>query len=167
MKAAAAQGIPEPWLDAARRSPVYKLTAQWRLALPLHPEYRTLPMVWYVPPLSPIIGPSDEADFARLVEDMRIPIKYLANLLAAGDEGPVRRSLVKLTALRAWSRSRRVDKAENKEALEQAAMTPAEAEEMYRLLALARYDERFVMPTAAPGKFADPHEARGRRGLWE
>ena len=26
----------------------------WGLALPLHPEYRTLPMVWYVPPLSPI-----------------------------------------------------------------------------------------------------------------
>ena len=26
----------------------------WKVALPLHPEYRTLPMVWYVPPLSPI-----------------------------------------------------------------------------------------------------------------
>ena len=26
----------------------------WKVAFPLHPEYRTLPMVWYVPPLSPI-----------------------------------------------------------------------------------------------------------------
>ena len=25
-----------------------------KIAFPLHPEYRTLPMVWYVPPLSPI-----------------------------------------------------------------------------------------------------------------
>ena len=27
---------------------------EWKVAFPLHPEYRTLPMVWYVPPLSPI-----------------------------------------------------------------------------------------------------------------
>ncbi|XNM60913.1 hypothetical protein ACLK1T_29660 [Escherichia coli] len=30
------------------------MAMEWKLALPLHPEYRTLPMVWYVPPLSPI-----------------------------------------------------------------------------------------------------------------
>ncbi|PIN63767.1 respiratory nitrate reductase subunit beta, partial [Klebsiella pneumoniae] len=28
------------------------MAMDWNLALPLHPEYRTLPMVWYVPPLS-------------------------------------------------------------------------------------------------------------------
>src|SRR2546427_1167678 len=33
---------------------VYKMAVDWKVALPLHPEYRTLPMVWYVPPLSPI-----------------------------------------------------------------------------------------------------------------
>ena len=38
----------------ARKSPVYKMAVEWKVALPLHPEYRTLPMVWYVPPLSPI-----------------------------------------------------------------------------------------------------------------
>ena len=31
----------------------------WKLALPLHPRYRTLPMVWYVPPLSPIQSVAD------------------------------------------------------------------------------------------------------------
>ena len=36
--------------EAARRSPVYKMAIDWRVAFPLHPEYRTLPMVWYVPP---------------------------------------------------------------------------------------------------------------------
>ena len=30
------------------------MAVEWKVALPLHPEYRTLPMVWYVPPLSPI-----------------------------------------------------------------------------------------------------------------
>ena len=49
------QGIPEDWLDAARRSPVYALAKKYRVALPLHPEYRTMPMVWYIPPLSPVV----------------------------------------------------------------------------------------------------------------
>ena len=49
-------GIPADWMDAARRSPVYALAMRYRVALPLHPEYRTLPMVWYVPPLSPVMG---------------------------------------------------------------------------------------------------------------
>ena len=51
----AGDGIPEDWLDAARRSPVYALAKTYRVALPLHPEYRTMPMVWYVPPLSPVV----------------------------------------------------------------------------------------------------------------
>ena len=49
-----ATASPENWLEAARRSPVYKMAMDWKIAFPLHPEYRTLPMVWYVPPLSPI-----------------------------------------------------------------------------------------------------------------
>ena len=53
--AARAEGIPEDWLDAARKSPVYTLAKELRVALPLHPEYRTMPMVWYVPPLSPVV----------------------------------------------------------------------------------------------------------------
>ena len=27
---------------------------EWKVAFPMHPEYRTLPMVGYIPPLSPI-----------------------------------------------------------------------------------------------------------------
>lgn len=47
-------GVPMSVIKSAQKSPVYKLAMDWQLALPLHPEYRTLPMVWYVPPLSPI-----------------------------------------------------------------------------------------------------------------
>ena len=39
------QGIPQNVIEAAQRSPVYKMAMDWTLALPLHPEYRTLPMV--------------------------------------------------------------------------------------------------------------------------
>lgn len=48
------QGISQSWIDAAKKSPVYKMAMEWKVAFPLHPEYRTLPMVWYIPPLSPI-----------------------------------------------------------------------------------------------------------------
>ena len=33
--------------------PIHKLVAQWKVALPLHPEYGLEPNVFYVPPLSP------------------------------------------------------------------------------------------------------------------
>ena len=69
---------------AARRSPIRKLVVDWKLALPLHPEFRTLPMVWYVPPTSPLV--SGGVEDAKGLDRMRIPVRYLANLLAAGDE---------------------------------------------------------------------------------
>lgn len=50
------QGIPEEWIKAAQESPIYKMIIDWKIALPLHPEYRTMPMVWYIPPLSPIMN---------------------------------------------------------------------------------------------------------------
>ena len=41
------QGIPHNVIEAAQKSPVYKLAMDWKLALPLHPEYRTLPIDVY------------------------------------------------------------------------------------------------------------------------
>lgn len=46
------QGIPEEWIKAAQESPIYKMIIDWKIALPLHPEYRTMPMVWYIPRLA-------------------------------------------------------------------------------------------------------------------
>lgn len=72
--AARAAGITDEWLDAARNSPVYDLIATYQVALPLHPEYRTMPMVWYVPPLSPWSRPSPPpAATARTPETSSVP----------------------------------------------------------------------------------------------
>ena len=49
-------GISYEWIQAAQNSPVYKLAIEYKLAFPLHPEFRTMPMVWYCPPLSPIMS---------------------------------------------------------------------------------------------------------------
>jgi nitrate reductase beta subunit len=145
-------GVPEAWLDAARRSPTYKMAIDWKIAFPLHPEYRTLPMVWYVPPLSPIQAAADAGKIAMSgelpdVSSLRIPLKYLANLLTAGDETPVALALERMMAMRAYMRARHVDGVENKEVLVRAGLTRDQVEDMYRYMAIANYEDRYVIPT--------------------
>jgi nitrate reductase beta subunit len=149
---ARADGVPEAWLTAARRSPTYKLAIDWRVAFPLHPEYRTLPMVWYVPPLSPIQAAADAGKVAMAdeipdIKSLRIPVKYLANLLTAGDEAPVIGALERMAAMRVFMRGRHVEGRENREVLERVGLTTGQVEEMYRYMAIANYEDRYVIPT--------------------
>ena len=149
---ARADGVPEAWLVAARNSPVYKMAIEWKIAFPLHPEYRTLPMVWYVPPLSPIQAKAEAGQLGAngLIPDvskLRIPLRYLANLLTAGDEWPVRWALERLLAMRVYMRARHVDGADAADVLRQVDLKRAQVEDMYKLLAIANYEDRFVIPT--------------------
>ena len=146
-------GIPDSVITAAQKSPVYKLAVDWKLALPLHPEYRTLPMVWYVPPLSPIQNAAESGKIGMNgilpdVDSLRIPLRYLANLLTAGDEKPVKLALKRLLAMRVYKRAEHVDGVEDLTALEEVGLSKAQADEMYRYLAIADYEDRFVIPTA-------------------
>ena len=52
-------------IEAAQKSPVYKYVKEWRLALPLHPEFRTLPMLFYVPPMLPVLAAIGEGRLRR------------------------------------------------------------------------------------------------------
>ena len=74
---------------------------------------------------------------------------YLANLFTAGDVETVRRVLRKLAAIRAhpcgpsssgWPRTSKLPAAVD--------ATPAELDDLYRLLAIAKYDDRYVIPPA-------------------
>jgi nitrate reductase beta subunit len=146
-------GVSQSVIDAAQRSPVYKMAMEWKLALPLHPEYRTLPMVWYVPPLSPIQSAVDGGALAHTgvlpdVESLRIPVEYLANLLTAGDTAPVLLALKRMLAMRHYKRAESVDGEHDIRALEQVGLTEAQAQEMYRYLAIANYEDRFVVPSS-------------------
>jgi nitrate reductase beta subunit len=148
------QGIPQNVIEAAQRSPVYKMAMDWKLALPLHPEYRTLPMVWYVPPLSPIQSYADAGGLPMndgvlpAVENLRIPVQYLANMLSAGDTGPVLRALKRMMAMRHYKRSQTVEGVTDTRAIEEVGLTVEQVEEMYRYLAIANYEDRFVIPTS-------------------
>ena len=167
---ARADGIPDAWMEAARKSPVYKMAVDWKVALPLHPEYRTLPMVWYVPPLSPIVtaaenGQIDQVDGLPDLRQLRIPLHYLANLLTAGDVQPVARALERMLAMRSWQREKIVEQRTNLPLLERVGLNEAEVEEMYRVMAIANYEDRFVIPTTHREYAENTFDLRGQCGF--
>ncbi|MEC0127605.1 nitrate reductase subunit beta [Paenibacillus pabuli] len=165
-------GIPEDWIIAAQQSPIYKMVIDWKIALPLHPEYRTMPMVWYIPPLSPITnrvegqGSSLEAnDIFPAIDNMRIPVEYLANLLTAGDAGRIREVLRKMAVMRIHMRNQQTGKTSESALLDRVGMDAQEVEDMYRLLAIAKYNDRFVIPPAHREEVEDLFSEQGSCGL--
>ncbi len=151
-------GVADSTIESAQLSPVYRFVKEWKLALPLHVEFRTFPMLFYVPPLMPVIsnkdaGPvrNDTEDLFSDIEKARVPIKYLARMFAAGNEGKVRTALRKQYAVRLWRRHVTVgdislEVAER--ALKDAECSPDEAEAIYKLTALASLEDRVVVPPA-------------------
>jgi len=167
---ARADGIPEAWLEGARKSPVYKMAVDWKVALPLHPEYRTLPMVWYVPPLSPITAAANAGQLGSNgqipdVRQLRIPVKYLANLLTAGDTAPVVRALERMLAMRAYQRRKHVDGVVDTAVLQQVDLTADVVEDMYQVMAIANYEDRFVIPSAHREYAENAFNVRGGCGF--
>jgi nitrate reductase beta subunit len=165
-------GIPEDWIEAAQESPVYKLAVEHKVALPLHPEYRTMPMVWYMPPLSPFInqfgGEVDNLDPAILfptINQFRIPIQYLANLMTAGDTKVIERVLNKMVAMRTFMRSHSLGKNYDEQVLENAGLTKETAIELYELSAIAKYDDRYVIPKSHREKAGDMYVGQGSVGF--
>ena len=173
--AAKENGIADSTLHAAQNSPVYKFVKEWKLALPLHPEFRTLPMLFYVPPLLPVMATIREKikdqklhDIAKDWEDTwlydtstqelwgaidqaRFPLKYMANLFSNGDQNLMKEKLLKLMAVRIYRRHKTVgDVTEEKsnQVLKEAGLTPKMAEAIYALTSLAKFDDRFVIPAA-------------------
>jgi nitrate reductase beta subunit len=152
IKQAKKDGVPDSWITAAQESPVYKMAMDWKVAFPLHPEYRTLPMVWYIPPLSPIQdaaakGKIDSDGVIPDINSLRIPVKYLANMLTAGKEEPVISGLQRMIAMRAYMRARTVEGVNATEILDQVGLDEKTLDDMYRIMALANYEDRYVIPT--------------------
>jgi nitrate reductase / nitrite oxidoreductase, beta subunit len=166
---AARQGIPADWIDAAARSPVYALAVRHQVALPLHPEYRTLPMVWYIPPLSPVadvVGAYGHDDSAAdqvfaAIDALRIPAEYLANLFTAGNTGTIQRVLRKLAAVRTLMRAAQLGLDPDPGLPASVGAEQADLEDLYRLLAIAKYEDRYVIPPAHAedaGRLMSQHE---------
>ena len=119
---AKAAGIGDDWIDSAQQSPAWLFVKEWGLALPLHPEYRTAAMMFYIPPLSPVMSTiernlakldigSEEHDFELFdqLEKARLPLEYLANLFSMGDHEIIKGILRKMLAVRMYKRRQSVE----------------------------------------------------------
>ena len=176
--AAKANGIADSTIHAAQYSPTYKFVKQWGMALPLHPEFRTLPNLFYVPPLLPTMGTLTSVDndeqstkmnpIAKYwpdnwlydtsteelwgkVEDARFPLEYMANLFSAGDTKKVEDRIRKLMAVRIHRRRVTVGDISDAKAdkvLADTGLTAQTADDIYYLTSLAKFDDRFVVPAA-------------------
>jgi nitrate reductase beta subunit len=148
IKAAREAGIPDNWIKAAQDSPVYRMVKEWKVALPLHAEYRTLPMVWYVPPLSPITRRMEADVFLPEVEDMRIPLTYLAELFSAGNVPVITQTLQRLLDMRLVMRAQ-----ETGDPLPRRLEYDVDTyKAMYRLMGIAKYKDRFNIPAGTQEK---------------
>jgi nitrate reductase beta subunit len=182
---ARANGIEDSWISAAQNSPAYKFVKQWGLALPLHPEYRTMAMMYYIPPLSPVVSVIEE-DLVKLdldpdrrdfelfdrLDAARLPVKYLANLFTAGNEILIRGILRKLLAVRTYMRRKTVDGAVDEKTLEmltEAGTNAEEVEAIYKLTTLPTTAERFAIPQyhreTAIEAWKDPLAYKGDSGF--
>ena len=164
------QGIPQDWIKAAQESPIWKMAMEWKVAFPLHPEYRTLPMVWYIPPLSPIQNAAEAGAIGMDgampdVKNLRIPLRYLANMLTAGDEKPIAQALERMLAMRAYMRAKSVEGVTDEAIAARVGITGRMIEEMYRIMALADYEDRFVIPTTHREQVEEAYDLRGGCGF--
>jgi nitrate reductase beta subunit len=173
---AKANGVADSTIKAAQDSPVYKFVKEWGIALPLHPEFRTLPMLFYVPPLLPVMASlSEQKNKEQLdkldpiskkwdddwlydtsteelwgtIEDARFPLQYMANLFSAGDRDKVKDIMKKLMAVRIHRRDKTVgdlNKENVKKTLNEVNLNSDSADDIYNLTSLAKFDDRFVIP---------------------
>lgn len=156
---AKANGIADSTIKAAQESPVYKFVKVWNIALPLHPEFRTIPNLFYVPPMLPAMASVDEEGIYdsstkslwASIDEYRLPMKYLASLFTAGNEDKVKDVLKKLLAVKISRRNTTVGDLpidEVEEALSKGHTNTKEADAIFRLTSLATFNERFVIPPA-------------------
>jgi len=151
-------GIADSTIEAAQKSPVYKFVKVWKLALPLHPEFRTLPNLFYVPALLPTMATvsngiydSTSKSLWNDVSQNRLPMKYLASLFTAGNTSKIVEVMKRLMAVRLHRRGVTVGDLNSNEissAMSEAQVDAETADAIFRLTSLATFDERFVIPPA-------------------
>ena len=118
-------------------------------------------MLFYVPPLGPVLAKTGDGVYdnvetdARLgplmssLERSRISLRYMASLLSGGNEQIIRDVYRKLVAVRVHMRAKHVKDIPAEEverALAEGKTNAAEVEAIWRLTSLPTFEERFVVP---------------------
>jgi nitrate reductase beta subunit len=126
-------------------------------------------MVWYIPPLSPVsdvvnaagYDADDPDNVFATIDALRIPIEYLANLFTAGEPEAIRTVLRKLAAVRSIERAGQLGLDVDENLPASVGSTVDELDDLYRLLAIAKYEQRYVIPPAhaeEAGRLLSQHE---------
>ena len=150
-------GVHDSTIKAAQDSPVWKFVKEWGIALPLHPEFRTLPNLFYVPPMLPGMAQVDgEGTYNTASDELfppidhnRLPMKYLASLFTAGDTEKIREVYDKLMAVKQHRRNVTVGDLPEEpiiKLMKDAKISADTANAIFRLTSLATFEERFVIP---------------------
>ncbi|ADD68832.1 nitrate reductase, beta subunit [Denitrovibrio acetiphilus DSM 12809] len=158
-------GINDEWLKAASKSPAYAYIKELGLALPLHPEYRTFPSVFYVPPLSPVTAGAEAHAGLPDSDMMKIPLTLLAKLFSAGNTEPVREIQNKLTDVRKYMREKRFGGDGAEKVLKDSAFSEEQIEKAYHLITQASLNERMVIPLSSHAESKDPYKRQGEVGF--
>jgi nitrate reductase beta subunit len=146
-------GVTEAVLASVRASLVYRAVIEWQVALPLHPEYRTLPMVFYTPPLSPILkagkktSPNGTRSPVELLEEGEMAVNFLSQLFSAGRSSEVYRAVERMLAVRAYRKGcleGGAAEARSRRWLQASGLTPAQADDIFHYFSLASRGERLV-----------------------
>ncbi len=86
-------------------------------------------------------------------------------MLTAGKEEPVIISLERMLAMRHYMRSKHVDGAPDKSILDNVGLTVDMVEDMYKYMAIANYEDRYVIPTGHKEETMDAYGERGSCGF--
>lgn len=99
------------------------------------------------------------------VRSLRIPVRYLANLLTAGKEEPVVSALERMLAMRSYMRAKTIDGVIDEAIASKVGLSPEIIEDMYHIMAIANYEDRFVIPTTHREIGEDVYDLRGSCGF--
>ncbi len=99
------------------------------------------------------------------VRSLRIPVRYLANMLTAGDEAPIVSALERMLAMRGYMRSKTVDGVIDEGIAARVGMSGRMIEDMYKIMAIADYEDRFVIPTTHRETVEEAMDLRGGCGF--
>jgi nitrate reductase beta subunit len=69
-----------------------------------------------------------------------------------------------MAMMRSYMRAQSTGQSFDESRLERIGMTPRQTEQMYRLLAIAKYEDRFVIPTSHKEGYSNPYRAQGSAG---
>ncbi|NED63480.1 nitrate reductase subunit beta, partial [Streptomyces sp. SID10244] len=90
----------------------------------------------------------DHRNLFGAIDSLRIPLDYLAELFTAGDTTVIGDVLRKLAAMRSYMRDVTLGRELDASIPARVGMSEEQIYQLYRLMAIAKYEERYVIPTA-------------------